>query len=179
MTPNMGILDRSLRALVVAPVAIAMALLIGAGSVAGVILVIVAGIALAATTLGAGIAPAHAQANFEAQFDSALGTQLRTPRGHAACIGNGCHETKAGPAPRFETCDGCHRIGLAAERTSARDVLVDWYGRPLVLRRSSGLVTLADWDGSIRRHAPAGPRVPDLVPFPSAERDLGRRLADP
>lgn len=47
--------------------------------------------------------------------------QLRTPRGHASCIGSGCHETKAGPAPRFETCDGCHRIGLAAARTSARE----------------------------------------------------------
>ena len=48
-------------------------------------------------------------------------SELRTPRGHAACIGKGCHENKRGPAPRFETCDGCHRIGLAAEREHARE----------------------------------------------------------
>lgn len=48
-------------------------------------------------------------------------SQLRTPRGHASCIGQGCHENRTGPAPRFETCDGCHRIGLAAERERARE----------------------------------------------------------
>jgi c(7)-type cytochrome triheme protein len=47
-------------------------------------------------------------------------SQLRTPRGHSACIGSGCHEAKAGPAPRFETCDGCHRLGLLSERENAR-----------------------------------------------------------
>jgi hypothetical protein len=47
MTPNMGILDRGLRAFVVAPVAIVVALLLGAGTVAGVILFVVAGIMLA------------------------------------------------------------------------------------------------------------------------------------
>jgi c(7)-type cytochrome triheme protein len=47
-------------------------------------------------------------------------SQLRTPRGHAACIGNGCHENQKGPAPHFETCDGCHRIGIAAERETTR-----------------------------------------------------------
>ncbi|HEX5058258.1 MAG TPA: cytochrome c3 family protein [Kofleriaceae bacterium] len=46
--------------------------------------------------------------------------QLRTPRGHASCIGKGCHENKRGPAPTFESCDGCHRLGLAAERESTR-----------------------------------------------------------
>ncbi|HEY5922324.1 MAG TPA: cytochrome c3 family protein [Kofleriaceae bacterium] len=53
------------------------------------------------------------------------GAQLRTPRGHASCIGKGCHETKAGPAPRFDSCGGCHRIGLAVEREQAR-VNADW-----------------------------------------------------
>jgi hypothetical protein len=48
----MGIFDRSFRALVIAPVAIAMALLIGAGSVAGVILFIVAGVALISGATG-------------------------------------------------------------------------------------------------------------------------------
>ncbi len=47
MTPNMGILDRGLRVFVVAPVAIVVALLLGAGTVAGVILFVVAGIMLA------------------------------------------------------------------------------------------------------------------------------------
>lgn len=48
-------------------------------------------------------------------------SQLRTPRGHASCIGKGCHENKSGPQPQFETCDGCHRIGLAAERARERE----------------------------------------------------------
>jgi hypothetical protein len=43
----MGILDRGLRAFVVAPVAIAVAFLLGADTVAGVILFVVAGIMLA------------------------------------------------------------------------------------------------------------------------------------
>ncbi|HEY5952604.1 MAG TPA: cytochrome c3 family protein [Kofleriaceae bacterium] len=46
--------------------------------------------------------------------------QLRTPRGHAACLGKGCHENKTGPMPHFEACDGCHRIGLAGERETTR-----------------------------------------------------------
>ena len=41
---------------------------------------VVAGIALAITPLGATIAPAQAQSNFEAAFDSALGTDVRAPR---------------------------------------------------------------------------------------------------
>ena len=47
MTQNMGVLDRSLRALVVAPVAIVVALIVGAGSSAGLILFVVAGIMIA------------------------------------------------------------------------------------------------------------------------------------
>src|SRR5687768_14924988 len=41
---------------------------------------VVAGIALAAATVGAASAPAQAQANFEAAFDRALGTEVRAPR---------------------------------------------------------------------------------------------------
>src|SRR6188768_4579464 len=40
---------------------------------------VIAGLALAGTW-GATVAPAHAQSNFEAAFDSALGTELRAPR---------------------------------------------------------------------------------------------------
>ena len=47
MTRNMGTVDRGLRAFVVAPVAVVVALLIGAGTLAGVILFAVAGIMLA------------------------------------------------------------------------------------------------------------------------------------
>jgi hypothetical protein len=43
----MGTLDRSLRAFVVAPVAIVVALILGAGTLGGVILFVVAGIMLA------------------------------------------------------------------------------------------------------------------------------------
>jgi hypothetical protein len=47
MTPNMGIFDRGLRAFVVAPIAIVAAFLLGASTVVGVILLVVAGIMLA------------------------------------------------------------------------------------------------------------------------------------
>lgn len=47
MTRNMGTLDRGLRAFVVAPIAIAVAFVLGAGTIAGVILFVVAGIMLA------------------------------------------------------------------------------------------------------------------------------------
>jgi hypothetical protein len=46
MTRNMGAFDRGLRAFVVAPVAIVVALLVGAGTVFGVILFVVAGVML-------------------------------------------------------------------------------------------------------------------------------------
>ena len=49
MPRNMGVLDRGLRTFVVAPVAIVVALIIGAGTVGGVILFVVAGIMLAAS----------------------------------------------------------------------------------------------------------------------------------
>ena len=47
MTRNMGILDRSLRAFVVAPAALVVAFFLGAGTVTGVVLFVVAGIMLA------------------------------------------------------------------------------------------------------------------------------------
>jgi len=46
--------------------------------------------------------------------------ELRMPHGHAACSGRGCHATAGGPAPALATCDGCHRLGLAAERLAKR-----------------------------------------------------------
>ena len=47
MTPNMGDVDRGLRVFVVAPVAIVAALLVGAGTVGGVVRFVVTGIMLA------------------------------------------------------------------------------------------------------------------------------------
>jgi hypothetical protein len=52
MTQNMGKLDRGLRAFIVAPVAIVLGLLLGAGTVGGIILFVVAGIMLATSSTG-------------------------------------------------------------------------------------------------------------------------------
>lgn len=52
MTRNMGNFDRGLRAFVVAPVAIVVALILGAGTVGGIILLVVAGIMLATAITG-------------------------------------------------------------------------------------------------------------------------------
>jgi hypothetical protein len=57
MTQNMGKLDRALRAFVVAPVAIVAGFLLGAGTVGGIILFVVAGIMLA--TAGSGYCPTY------------------------------------------------------------------------------------------------------------------------
>jgi hypothetical protein len=55
MTRNMGTIDRSLRAFVVTPAAIVAAFIIGAGTVGGVILFVIAGIML--VTSGTGYCP--------------------------------------------------------------------------------------------------------------------------
>lgn len=52
MIRNMGALDRGLRAFLVAPVAIVLAFTFGAGTVAGVILLVVAAIMLATAATG-------------------------------------------------------------------------------------------------------------------------------
>ena len=52
MTQNMGKVDRGLRAFTVAPVAVAGGLLLGAGTLAGIVLFVVAGIMLATATTG-------------------------------------------------------------------------------------------------------------------------------
>lgn len=49
---NMGSLDRALRAFVIAPVAIAVAVALGASSIGGIVLVVVAGIALTTGATG-------------------------------------------------------------------------------------------------------------------------------
>ena len=57
MTRNMGALDRSVRAFVVAPIAIVLAFVVGAASVGGVILLVVAAIMVA--TSATGFCPAY------------------------------------------------------------------------------------------------------------------------
>jgi hypothetical protein len=47
MAPNMGAYDRGLRAFVIAPAAIVVAFILGAGTLGGIILFVVAGIMLA------------------------------------------------------------------------------------------------------------------------------------
>jgi hypothetical protein len=58
MTPNMGTVDRSLRAFVVAPAAILVALLLGAGTIAGIVLFVVAAVML--LTGATGFCPTYA-----------------------------------------------------------------------------------------------------------------------
>jgi hypothetical protein len=48
------------------------------------------------------------------------GAELQLPHGHAACSGAGCHERLEGPVPTLDSCSGCHRLGLATERTAKR-----------------------------------------------------------
>jgi Inner membrane protein YgaP-like, transmembrane domain len=57
MTKNMGIFDRGLRAFIVAPVAILVGFLLGAGTVGGIVLFVVAGLMLA--TAGTGFCPTY------------------------------------------------------------------------------------------------------------------------
>ena len=45
-------------------------------------------------------------------------TELRPPRGHAACIA--CHQVTGGPAPQMTRCDGCHRAGRSDAREQQR-----------------------------------------------------------
>jgi len=70
---------------------------------------VVAGIALAATTFTATVAPAQAQGNFEAAFDSTLGTEVRAPRDFAPDYSNPL------VAQIAQIADGSNgRIGVAA-----------------------------------------------------------------
>jgi Protein of unknown function (DUF2892) len=57
MSRNMGAFDRGLRAFLVAPVAVIVAFLIGAGTVVGIVLLVVVGLML--TTAAAGFCPTY------------------------------------------------------------------------------------------------------------------------
>ena len=46
--------------------------------------------------------------------------QLRPARGHAACVGQGCHANAGGAPPAFTFCAGCHDLGLADRREAER-----------------------------------------------------------
>ena len=81
MTRNMGTVDRSLRAFVVAPLAIGVALVVGAGTLGGVILFVVAGIMLA--TAATGFCPTYTLLKISTHPSGLhrVGRRLRT--GHA------------------------------------------------------------------------------------------------
>lgn len=57
MFKNMGAFDRTLRAVVVAPAAIAVAFIVGVGTLVGIVLFVVAGIML--TTAATGFCPTY------------------------------------------------------------------------------------------------------------------------
>jgi Inner membrane protein YgaP-like, transmembrane domain len=63
MSTNMSTLDRRLRGFVVAPAALIAALLLGAGSIAGIVLLVVAGIM--AATAAAGFCPLYVPFHFD------------------------------------------------------------------------------------------------------------------
>ena len=58
MSTNLGLLDRRIRGFVIAPAALIVALVVGAGSVAGIVLLAVA--AIMAVTAAAGFCPLYA-----------------------------------------------------------------------------------------------------------------------
>jgi hypothetical protein len=58
MTRNMSTLDRRLRAFIVAPLLVVIALLVGAGSVLGIVFFVLAGVMLATSSVG--ICPLYA-----------------------------------------------------------------------------------------------------------------------
>ena len=72
LTRNMGSFDRTVRAFLIAPVAIGAALGVGASSIAGIVLFAVAGIALA--TGATGVCPAYVPFGID--------TRGRTPLPH-------------------------------------------------------------------------------------------------
>jgi hypothetical protein len=52
MTRNLGTIDRRIRGLVVAPLLVVLALLVGAGSIAGIVLLVLAAVMVATSAVG-------------------------------------------------------------------------------------------------------------------------------
>ena len=65
MSVNMGILDRRLRGFVVAPVLLVVALVLGPGSVAGIVLLVLAGVM--AVTAAVGVCPLYTLFRFDSR----------------------------------------------------------------------------------------------------------------
>jgi DUF2892 family protein len=63
MSTNMSSLDRGLRSFLIAPAAIVIAILFGAGSIAGVLLFVLAGVMLATSAIG--FCPLYALLHFD------------------------------------------------------------------------------------------------------------------
>lgn len=81
MTRNMGTLDRGLRVFVVVPAAVVGALILGAGTLAGVILFFVAGIML--ITAAVGYCPTYTVLGISTHPRGVHRTAGRVHRGHA------------------------------------------------------------------------------------------------
>lgn len=81
MPRNMGVLDRALRAFVVAPVAIVVALVLGAGTIPGIVLFVVAGVML--TTAVTAYCPTYSLLGIATGPDGAHRTRHGLGRGHA------------------------------------------------------------------------------------------------
>ena len=73
---NMGVLDRAVRAFVVAPVAIVAAFALGAASIGGIVLFVLAGIAL--VTRAAGICPSYVPFGIDTHGRTAAARHSRT-----------------------------------------------------------------------------------------------------
>jgi Protein of unknown function (DUF2892) len=70
MSTNMSRLDRGLRSSLIAPAAIVIAILVGAGSIAGVLLFALAGVMLATSAIG--FCPLYALRHFDTRGRRAL-----------------------------------------------------------------------------------------------------------
>ena len=101
---------------------------------------VVAGIALAITPLGATIAPAQAQSNFEAAFDSALGTDVRAPRDFTPVYDNPLIAQIA------QIADGSNgRIGVAAMDLSTGQEIAVLGDQPFPMASTSKIAIAATY----------------------------------
>src|SRR6478609_7688632 len=124
---------------------------------------VVAGIALAITPLGATIAPAQAQTNFEAAFDNALGTDVRAPRDFAPDYNN---PLLAQIAQIAESSNG--RIGVAAMDLSTGQEVAVLGDQPFPMASTSKVAIAATYlEGVDRGRWSLTSEFPLMIPVAS------------
>jgi beta-lactamase class A len=124
---------------------------------------IIAGIALAAAPLGATIAPAQAQTNFESAFDSALGTDVRAPRDFTPVYDN---QLIAQIAQIAESSNG--RIGVAAMDLSTGQEVAILGDQPFPMASTSKIAIAATYlEGVDRGRWSLTSEFPLMVPVAS------------